>query len=329
MATPAFRAVRLGRPHARIVLVVRDTVADVLRGAPWFDECIVCGRGVRQFAASVARIRRCRCELGLVLPNSFRSALMLRLAGLPSRVGYARDSRRWLLTLPVPRPMENGRFAPRYMVDYYLRLCEAVGLPARGRNTELPFSEQDRSAARAILTQAGVCANRPLFLLHAGAGFGPSKLWPEDAFARLAEMLQREFEAQVACIGAPQTRPTARRIIERSRADVLDLTGCGIDLHLLKCVVAASRLLVTTDSGPRHYGVALGVPTVCLMGPTDPAYSTSGRSHDHVVRVDVACGPCQRKVCPRDHRCMRSITPEMVLEACGRALRQAGRAHDD
>jgi len=254
---------------------------------------------------------------------------MLRLAGLPSRVGYARDSRRWLLTLPVPRPMENGRFAPRYMVDYYLRLCEAVGLPARGRNTELPFSEQDRSAARAILTQAGVCANRPLFLLHAGAGFGPSKLWPEDAFARLAEMLQREFEAQVACIGAPQTRPTARRIIERSRADVLDLTGCGIDLHLLKCVVAASRLLVTTDSGPRHYGVALGVPTVCLMGPTDPAYSTSGRSHDHVVRVDVACGPCQRKVCPRDHRCMRSITPEMVLEACGRALRQAGRAHDD
>jgi heptosyltransferase-2 len=116
-----------------------------------------------------------------------------------------------------------------------------------------------------------------------------------------------------------------QRIARMSRAPLVDLTTCGIDLHLLKCVVRLSSLLVTTDSGPRHYGVALGVPTVCLMGPTHPAYSSSGMRHDIVVRVDVTCGPCQEKSCKEDHRCMKLLTTEMVLEKCREAL-QRGQA---
>jgi heptosyltransferase-2 len=206
------------------------------------------------------------------------------------------------------------------MVNYYLGLCKAAWLRPHGRQTELPFAEEDMSAARAMLERAGVDTGHALFLLHPAAGFGPSKLWPEGQFAKLAEMLQSEFDAQVACIGSRETSETARRIVRMSRVRVVDLTDRGIDLHSLKCVVKLCRLLVTTDSGPRHYGVALGVPTVCLMGPTHPAYSASGLPHDHVVRVPVECGPCQRRVCRLDHRCMMRITPEMVLNACRQAL---------
>ena len=321
MATPAFRCVRLELSRSRIVLVVRDAVAEVLRGAPWFDAWVICRGGTRSLLRCARQIRGERCELGLVLPNSFSSALMFWLAGVKRRVGYVRDGRGLLLTTPLPRPSADGRFVPTYMADYYLALCEAAGLHPHGRETELFFTERDMQASRAVLIRAGVDLERLLFLFHPAAAYGPSKLWPEERFARLAEMLQEEFGAQVACIGSAAAGGTAQRIAAESRAQVVDLTGCGIGLHGLKCVVRLSRLLVTTDSGPRHYGVALGVPTVCLMGPTDPGYSTSGRPHDHVVRVETDCGPCQRKVCRRDHRCMEGITPEMVLDACRKALR--------
>ncbi len=101
MATPAFRAVRTALPRARVTLVVRSSVEPVLRGAPWFDETLVYrpnGRAVREFVRCARRLRRPRHDLGILLPNSFSSALMLRLAGVRRRVGYQRDKRSFLLT---------------------------------------------------------------------------------------------------------------------------------------------------------------------------------------------------------------------------------------
>jgi heptosyltransferase-2 len=329
MATAAFRAVRQGLPGAHVTLVVRSSVEPVLRGAPWFDSTVVYRPdgplAAGEFLRCVGRLRRPRHGLGLVLPNSFSSALMFRLAGVRRRVGYVRDLRSALLTDAVPRPSENGRFRPTYMVDYYLTLCERAGLKPAGRQMELPFSDGDMARARAALQGQGVEPEAPLFLMHPGAGYGPSKRWPNESFGRLAGMLQAEFGAQVALVAGPAERDNTAAILAASRARVADLTACGIDLHLLKCVVALSRLLVTTDSGPRHYGVALGVPTVCLMGPTHPGYSTGTQPNDHVLRVEVDCGPCQLKVCPQDHRCMEDITPEMAMRACRDALSHPGR----
>jgi len=320
MATPAFRAVRKGLPRAHVTLVVRDSVEAVLRGAPWFDEVLVYRPGMSDFLRCARRLREPRRDLGLLLPNSFSSALMFRLAGVRRRVGYVRDMRSLLLTAPLPRPAENGRFKPTYMVDYYLALCERAGLQPSGRHMELFYSEADMERAREILRGQGVDPGAPLFLMHPGAGYGPSKRWPNRNFARLAEALQSECGAQLALVAGPAERENVAAIIADSSVRITDLTSCGIDLHLLKPVVALSRLLVTTDSGPRHYGVALGVPTVCLMGPTHPDYSTGTQPNDHVLRVDVDCGPCQLKVCPRDHRCMDDITPAMAARACMEAL---------
>jgi len=333
MAMPTFRCVRAYFPSARIVLVVREAIAPVLHGAPWFDHRVLLrghpGRNtlaVGGLFRAIARIRREHCGLGFVLPNSFSSALMFYLAGVRRRVGYVRDARGFLLTYALRRPSKDGRFSPMYMVDYYLALCEKLGLEPHSRRTELHFTKQDAETTDILLREAGINTARPLFLLHPGAAFGPSKLWPLDRFAALAENLEAEFGAQVACIGAPQDSPLIRNITGISRAALVDLSTRGIDLHLLKCVVASSKLLVTTDSGPRHYGVALGVPTVCLMGPTHPGYSTSDRPWDHVVRADVECSPCQKKVCRLDHRCMEQLSTDTVLAACRKAL-QSEREH--
>jgi len=336
MATPALRCVRTRLPEAHIALVVRDKVADVLQGVPWFDEAIVYhGRPrwspacAREFLRCAKEIRRGAFELAMILPNSFSSALMMRWGRVGRRVGYVRDARRCLLTDPVERPSEDGQFRPTYMGDFYLALCAAAGLEADGRETELPVTQELLDEARAALGRAGVEGDRPLVLLHPGAGYGPSKLWREDRFAELADALAEELDAQVACIGVARDAEMIGRIRAAARAPVADLTGCGIDLHLLKGVVKMSALMVTTDSGPRHYGVALGVPTVCLMGATHPGYTDSGRAHDHVVRVEVECGPCQKRTCSRDHRCMERITSKMVLDRCRTALETGGGSAGD
>jgi heptosyltransferase-2 len=333
MATPLLRALRRHLPGARITLVAHKGVAAVLRGADWFDRTVVYDPRAfpaREFLRCAGKLRRERHGLGFVLPNSFSSALMLRLGGVRRRVGYARDCRSFLLTDPVSRPRENGRFKPVYMVDYYLALCERIGVPASGRQTELPFDEADARWADGILHSRGISDDRPLILLHPGAGYGPAKHWPAERFAELSRLLHAEQGARVALIAGRGERETVQQILAAASAPITDLSHCGIDLHLLKCVVARSALLVTTDSGPRHYGVALGVPTVCIMGPTSPAYSTSTAPNDHVVRLDVECGPCQRKRCRLDHRCMAGISAQMVLDTCRAALSQErGAGRDD
>lgn len=330
MATPTFRALARSFPDSCLVLVIRASVAAVLRGSSWFEHIITYERDTDGPCEAIFNFLRCSRtlhdyspQLGVLLPHSFSSALMFRLAGIEQRTGYQRDARSFLLTDAVDRPTNaKGNFQPSYMVDYYLRLCEHLEIPVDNRNPELRYTEHDRETARLKLRRAGIDPAGALFLFHPAAGYGPAKLWSLPAFAQLAAMLAHRFDAQIGCIGAPPVSPIARKINRLSETEVLDLTRCGIDLHLLKCVVAWSDLLVTTDSGPRHYGVALGTPTVCVMGPTHPAYSTSGRPHDHVVRVDVKCGPCQKKVCPRDHRCMKRITPQMVFNACEKALKE-------
>jgi len=326
MATPALRALRQRFTGAHITVVARSSVAPVLRGAPWFDDVIVYEAKARppyrEFLQCAGRLRKGDYQLGLVLPNSFSSALMFRLGGVKQRIGYARDGRSFLLTDAVPRPMTNGRFRPTYMVDYYLALCERLGVDTVERETQLPFSATDRLRADDIMKARGLEPERLLFLMHPGGAYGPSKHWPPARFSRLAELLQSQHGAQVAIIGGPDSDVISQEIVRGSSARNANLVGSEIDLHLLKCVVARSSLLVSTDSGPRHYGVALNVPTVCVMGPTHPGYSTSSRPNDHVVRLDVDCGPCQRKVCPRDHRCMEGITAEMVFGACSQALSQ-------
>jgi heptosyltransferase-2 len=88
----------------------------------------------------------------------------------------------------------------------------------------------------------------------------------------------------------------------------------------LKRVVQRSKLMVCNDTGPRHFAAAFGVPTVTLFGPTDPVWAETFSEKERIVRVVVPCGPCQLKKCPIDHRCMKGITVEMVMDAVREVL---------
>jgi heptosyltransferase-2 len=95
----------------------------------------------------------------------------------------------------------------------------------------------------------------------------------------------------------------------------VDLSRAGITLGAIKEIVRRCDLMITNDTGPRHIAAAFDVPVVTIFGPTHPEWTEIYFEKERKVAVKVFCGPCQKKLCPLDHRCMTRITPAMVFDA--------------
>jgi len=325
MATPTFRALRENYPDAHIAVVLRPYVQPILVGSPWFNEIISCeDRGWGNFRSLVSRLRGGRFDVGVILPNSFRTALEAWWGRVRYRIGYARRRRGILLTAPIAPPRDShGRFVPRNMVDYYLTLCQHLGCQGLSQREELFITPECQQRADAFCAKYEVAPETRLVGLNPGGAFGSSKLWPADRFVSVGDALAERQGFRIVLFGSPSERPILEKIAgAMKRRPILPEPG-ELDLDTLKPLVRRCSLLITNDTGARHYAVAFDVPVVCIMGSTSPLYTNVNLERQIIVSVAVDCGPCQKKVCATDHRCMTRISPEMVLAAAGKLL--AGR----
>lgn len=317
MATPGFRALRAGYPNAELVLHVRAALAPLLAGAPWFDAMIPIEsrlRGPGALLAEARRLRRRRFDLGLCLPDSFSSALLMRCAGVRSVVGYRTQGRGALLRLAVEAPP-----GPVARERHVLGLTGALGCPPCGTHLELHTTASEEESVDRLLTRHGVGSDEPLAVLAPGASYGSSKRWPPESFARVGDALAREG-ARIAISAAPHEAALARAVADAMRVRALDLVG-QLDLGATKALMRRARLVVCNDAGARHVAVAFGVPAVVLFGPTSLAKTHMNLERVRALAADVACRPCYRRECPIDHRCMTRLEPRAVIEAALPALR--------
>jgi heptosyltransferase-2 len=327
MATPTLRALRRGFPDARIVGVLRPNVAPTLDGAPWLDDRILshpkAPQRDRRMLGVVSRLREERFDLAVLLPNSIRSGLMAMLGGIERRVGYARGGRGVLLTDRLTPPRDaRGRFEPVPIVEYYLGLARHLNCPVDSLSCELFTTEADEQAADASWNRLGLAGDRPVACLNTGGAFGPAKNWPDESFATLARRLVGELGAKVLVLCGPAERESARKIVSlANHEDVVSLADECVGIGLSKASVRRSALLVTTDSGPRHFAAGFGVPVVSLFGPTHIAWTRTYHPLAVHLQQPVPCGPCQKGICPLGHhRCMTELLPDAVFEACRRLL---------
>jgi heptosyltransferase-2 len=178
----------------------------------------------------------------------------------------------------------------------------------------------------------------PLITFVPGANFGSSKCYPPEHFATLATALIQNHNATILLAGSPAETPLITAIIEhakrtqdsgpgggRTQDSFISLPALndnrGLPLGALKELIRRSRLVIANDTGPRHFAAAFRIPTVTLFGPTDPRWAETYHKNERIVRLDVPCGPCQLKKCPIDHRCLRNLTPDLVLSAAEELLR--------
>lgn len=325
MATPALRALRTHVGDGTMVGVMRPYVAEVLGGSSWFDETVVYEKGQGDV---LSRLRAARLDVVVLLTNSLRTGWMAYRSGARERVGMTGNLRSPLLTTHVYASRRGWRRVELPTVAGYLQVAQAAGAPPVAPVLEMATTDADERAADAVWRRLGWPTDARVAVFNTGGAFGAAKDWPGEQFAALARRLagERGFRVLINC--GPKERDSARAIVAAagdgrvaSLADEVELP-----IGLTKAVIRRASLLVTTDSGPRFFGVAFGVPTVTLFGPTSTEFTRTFSAWETSVSLSLDCQPCMKRVCPLGHhRCMRDLTVERVLAAVDEALRAKPR----
>jgi heptosyltransferase-2 len=326
MATPALRALRRRFPQARITLAAKPHIRDVLEPGPFHDDFITLtgrpladarilrrARADSRLPPSAFRIPHCPWNLGVLLTNSFSTALALRLAGLPRRLGYDGNVRGRLLTPESRIQYSTSKSEGPVLatLDAYLALVGTLGCPTDDRRMELAVSPADQEAAEELLVH-----HPPLVLIAPGAAYGSAKSWPAERFGAVADALADRLQAPVVLAAAPAEAPVTRAVAQAMRHPALDLAARRTSIGLLKALVRRAAIVVTNDSGPRHIAAAFDRPVVALFGPTDPRAAETYHPREVRLVAPIACAPCRHRTCPTDHRCMTAIPAASAIAAC-------------
>lgn len=301
MARPFYEALRAAYPDARLTCLAPEPVLGVDTSA-WFDETLVLGPGDRAFpggAYRAGKTLRGRFDLGVTLPASISSALLLYAAGIPARVGFAEAGAELFLTASLRWPGRAGR---RHKSELYLELLGFL----TAREAPLPAPPRAR---RGVTVE-------PLIVVAPGASL-PLREWPY--FLELLVALRTRYPGYSICVvgsgGEEKWHSFLRRLADPGVTDLVGRTS--IDELVRLCARAA--VVVANDSGAAHLAATMaGAPTVVLFGPGDPAYVAPRGPRVAVARVrDLPCSPCEKPYCRSPYgyqRCLRALAPEAVLE---------------
>ena len=307
MAVPAVRAIRRGRPDARVTLLAPEKLAGFWRAVPEVDVVLPIPKDAGILgAAKVIKLSGIQYDAAVLLPNSLRSALEVWLARIPRIVGYQGHHRKWLLDQIIPKKKRIG--PTEHHVRHYLRIAWRLGA-----DVEDPTLMDPLPGAAVMVpgkVRIGICA---------GAEYGPAKRWPLDRFAQAIRQITAELDAEIVLLGAPGEKAMGEELSGLLDGKCENLVGAtsleGLMKELRRC-----RLLLTNDTGTMHLAALLGTPVVALFGSTEPAWTGPLGAGHTVIRQHVECSPCFLRDCPLDFRCMKAITPEQVSETVRRVL---------
>lgn len=257
-------------------------------------------------------LRESHYDQAIVLQNSFKSALIPWFAHIPKRTGWLRECRGLLLN--DGRRLDKKRYP--LMIEQYM----ALGLPPDKPMPETqPFYPElsVTNAAQVLSKHQLNVGQQPLLALCAGSEFGPSKRWLPEYYAEVANQKLTEGWA-VWLFGSAKDRPITDQIMALTQDRCVNLAG---QLALAESIDLLSLVsgLVTNDSGLMHVGAALKKPVIAIYGSTSPSFTPPLSETAQVLKLQLDCQPCFKRVCPlKHHRCMRDLQPAQVLSAMKR-----------
>jgi len=305
LALPTYRALQHRyRTEGGIAVAAPENVSSLLASSGLFKKVIPWNGDMRD---RIRTLRNGKFRRAVILPNSFRAAMIAFAAGIEERWGYSTDCRRLLLTHTVARA-DRG-----HQLEDYTPLLAAMSAPRvvdEIPTIQLPVAVREN--ARTRLRALGVDVDQPLFGIHAGGLYGRAKHWGDDRYGEVAARLRADGY-EVILLTSPGEREQAESIAEA--CDGLPIIGEEGDVLHLAAAISHCSVIITNDSGPLHLAAALAVPSVSIFGPTDPGRTViPGASR--VVRKEIGCCPCYQKECPLGHHgCMKQISVDEVYNA--------------
>ncbi len=315
MAQSLFKQLKRLHPQILIDVLAPSWSLPLLERMPEISKGIIMPFGHGQLELRgryrLGKKLRTECyEKAIILPNTFKSALIPWWAKIPLRTGWVGESR-WLLLNDL-RHLDKQRYP--LMIERFLALGFAKDdvLPGEYPLPELYSSTetQDLALAHHRLQRS----SRPVLALCPGAEFGPAKRWSEDYYAEVANTKLSEGW-DVWLLGSPKDVPVAELIMQQTNQQCINLTGRTSLVETIDLLSLATAV-VANDSGLMHIAAAVHKPLVAIYGPTSDTFTPPLNKDAKVLKLNLDCQPCFQRECPlKHHRCMRELQPIKVLNA--------------
>ncbi|MCK4658924.1 MAG: lipopolysaccharide heptosyltransferase II [Phycisphaerae bacterium] len=330
-ALPVLHGLRRRFPQARIDWLVAKSCAGLLAGHPDIAELVIfdrrrfgrLGRSLEagvEFHRFLRMLRRRGYDLAIDLQGLFRSGFLALASGAPVRIGFA-DARElsWVFyTHRISVPADVVHAAEKnYAVAHLLGFSDV------DMTFDLALGEAERCNGARMLQAAGLADGARFAAVLPGARW-ETKRWFPERFAEVVDELASEHHLTSVLMGGPDERRACESIAGRCRCQPINLAG-RTGLRELAAILAQAAVVLCHDSAPMHLAAALGVPMVCILGPTNPARTGPYRTDATILQAGLPCVPCYlRKLshCRFNHECMHTISPTEVTGAIASILQK-------
>jgi len=256
-----------------------------------------------------------KADMAFLFPNSFRSALQCRQAGITRLVGYRGQWRKLLLSKPLPH-----RFSLQHEHHrrFYLDIAAQLDIPITETEVRLCTPDLARTNAHQSMLQHGLNPQR-VICIAPGAQFGAAKCYPATAYNTVVQQLA-ESGWQPLILGMSEDYAVGQQILANITTPHWNAAGSTRLSDALQ-LISGCRLMLCNDSGLMHVAAGLGIPTVTPFGATDPERTSPSGPEVKILYEPAACSPCLQRECTVDgHPCMTNITPAMLIDACASML---------
>jgi ADP-heptose:LPS heptosyltransferase len=309
-STPVFRALRETYPHWQVDVLVHPRCQDLAAPNPNLSRLwLYPGRGIG-LVSLMRQIRQQHYDLVVVLHgNDPEATLIARAAGTPFIIGSAKSPLAFAYSATVshPDPLEHA-------IERRLAYARLLGADTENRHMDLTVPAAEQQRARDILMQHFGGLPKLLVALHP-TGSAPYKWWPQERYAELGKFIQDRYQAPILIISGKKDRPTAEQLATQLSGPTLVIGG-RYPLLTVAGLLSHCRLLVANDSGPLHMALALGVPTIALLGADHPArigpYQVDTATYLYAKESACSEPDCLTRRCS-DNLCLQAISTEEVI----------------
>ena len=315
MAQSLFIALKQQHGRAKITVLAPQWTVPLLTRMPEVDATLPVDfqHGVLNFAerrALAIRLRPAKFHQAIILPGSYKSALVPFWAGISKRTGYLGEMRWGLIN--DRRPLNKKKLA--MTVERFVALGSEINRPLTSAYP-LPHLVVDEENIRVICNRLNINpSEKPVLVLCPGAEYGPAKCWPAEHFAELARQKLSE-NWQVWILGSENDANTATQIQLATQNHCMNLAG---QTKLVDAVdlMSLAKIVVSNDSGLMHIAAAVDAKLVALYGSSSPEFTPPLSRQQTILRTGIECSPCFKRSCPLGHtKCLTEISPDMVARA--------------
>jgi lipopolysaccharide heptosyltransferase II len=318
LSTPVIKALRQNYPDAYIAMMVSPYAKDIVEANPYLDQAIIYDKDAKHKSWSRSikfsqRLKKKKFDLAVILHPTNRVHLVTFFAAIPRRIGYNKK----LGFLLSDRIKHTKHLGHKHELEYNLDLIRYLGIEPQDLNLFMPIRAESEKWVDDLFKQEGIKEKDLLLTIHPGASC-PSKIWPNERFAEVADKLIEKYGFKALIVAGPKDITLAKSLIKHMHRAAVDLSG-RTSVSQLASLLKRSRLFVSNDSGPVHIASSVGVPVISIFGRNQKGLSPDrwgpvGRK-DKILHKEVGCIECFAHNCIKEFACLKAITTDDVIKA--------------